>query len=88
MRFKSLQRSPCGGACDRLEQIQQRLQFLLWLPLQHSGPALLAKSEAKITAVRWNPRAYVMAYTTSTGEVTIGALRTQETTHQKLKTEH
>ena len=61
---------------------------LVWLPLQHSGPALLAKSEAEITAVRWNPHAYVMAYTTSTGEVAIGALRTQETTHQKLKTEN
>ncbi|CAK6686863.1 hypothetical protein MNNICLKF_00101 [Synechococcus sp. CBW1107] len=33
---KPLQRSPCGGACDRLEQIHQRLQFLLWLPQQHN----------------------------------------------------
>jgi WD40 repeat protein len=49
---------------------------LVWLPLQHSGPALLAKSESEITAVRWNPQAFVMAYTTSAGEVAIGTLRT------------
>lgn len=50
---------------------------LVWLPLQHSGPALLAKSEAEITAVRWNPGAFLLAYTTSAGEVAVGTLRTK-----------
>ncbi len=50
--------------------------LLAWLPLQHPGPALLAKSEAEITAVRWNPHSHLMAYTTSDGQVSIGALST------------
>ena len=53
---------------------------LVWLPLENNGPALLARSEAEITAVRWNPRDLVMAYTTSAGEVCIGALNTHQTT--------
>jgi WD40 repeat protein len=52
---------------------------LVWLPLQHPGPALLAKSESEVTAVRWNPHAFVIAYTTADGQVTIGTLRTKET---------
>lgn len=49
---------------------------LLWLPHHSTGPALIAREESEITAIRWSPDGLHLAYATTTGHLAIHSLAT------------
>jgi WD40 repeat protein len=51
---------------------------LLWLPHHSNGPALIAREENEITALRWSPDGLNFAYGTTTGHLAIHSLTTQD----------
>jgi WD40 repeat protein len=50
---------------------------LLWLPHHSDSPALIAREESEITAVRWSPDGLHLAYGTSTGHIAVHSLNAQ-----------
>ena len=47
---------------------------LLWLPHHSNGPALIAREENEITALRWSPDGLKLAYGTASGRIAVHTL--------------